>query len=289
MDKINLKARAKINIALDVVKRFENGYHDLRMIMQSVNLFDSLSIEKTNSGLIELTSNLQWLPTDERNLVYKASAYLKDTYSIKEGISIYLAKNIPVAAGLAGGSSDCAATLIGIRKLFNLPIEDEELMKIGKSFGADVPYCIMRGSALAEGIGEKLTKLPPFPFCYVLLSKPNISISTASVFGSLNIENIKTRPNIEELTAFIKEGRLDKIGSNMVNVLETVTELENPIISRIKQVMIEYNAQGAMMSGSGPTVFGLYSSKSDAQNAYNYLKNEMDLSQTYLTTIFNVV
>lgn len=171
MDDIKLRARAKINITLDAIRKMENGYHELEMIMQTVNLCDNLHIKKTNTGKVELKSNLVWLPCDSRNLVYRAAEYMRETYNIKEGIEIELVKNIPVAAGLAGGSSDCAATLVGINNLFRLNISQEELMKIGKSFGADVPYCILRGTALAEGIGEKLTVLPNFPNCYVLLAK----------------------------------------------------------------------------------------------------------------------
>ena len=190
MDDIKLRARAKINITLDAIRKMENGYHELEMIMQTVNLCDNLHIKKTNTGKVELKSNLVWLPCDSRNLVYRAAEYMRETYNIKEGIEIELVKNIPVAAGLAGGSSDCAATLVGINNLFRLNISQEELMKIGKSFGADVPYCILRGTALAEGIGEKLTVLPNFPNCYVLLAKPPISVSTASVFGALDLKKV---------------------------------------------------------------------------------------------------
>ena len=194
MDDIKLRARAKINITLDAIRKMENGYHELEMIMQTVNLCDNLHIKKTDTGKVELKSNLVWLPCDSRNLVYRAAEYMRETYNIKEGIEIELVKNIPVAAGLAGGSSDCAATLVGINNLFRLNVSQEELMKIGKSFGADVPYCILRGTALAEGIGEKLTVLPNFPNCYVLLAKPPISVSTASVFGALDLKKV----NIEK-------------------------------------------------------------------------------------------
>lgn len=287
MNFIKLKARAKINTALDVIGKFDNGYHNLRMIMQSVNLYDNLFIKKIKEDKIVLKTNLTFLPCDERNLVYKAAMLLKEKYEIKEGIYIDLHKRIPIAAGLAGGSSDCAATLIGIRRLFNLPISQEELMDIGKQLGADVPYCIMRGTALAEGIGEKLTKLPPFPYCYVLLSKPAFSVSTASVFKSLNIDEIKEHPKVDKMIEDIKNNDLESICGSLSNVLETVTIKDYPVIEEIKQVMLKHNALGSLMSGSGPTVFGIFTSKADGLEALKELKREYKIKDTFLTTVFN--
>lgn len=287
MNFIKLKARAKINTALDVLGKLDNGYHDLRMIMQSVNLYDNLFIKKTKTGIVEMKTNLSYLPCDDRNLVYKTAVLLKEKYNIEDGIYIDLYKRIPVAAGLAGGSSDCAAALIGIRRLFNLPITHEELMEMGKDFGADVPYCIMRGTALAEGIGEKLTKLPPFPFCYVLLSKPSFSVSTASVFQGLNINEITNHPDIEKMIYNIEKKDLQAICNGLSNVLETVTIKNYPIIDDIKSIMLKNNALGSLMSGSGPTVFGIFASKNDCLSALKELKSDLKIKDTYLTTIFN--
>lgn len=287
MDFLKLNARAKINITLDVLRRREDGYHDLSMIMQTINLCDNIFIKKTDTGIIELTSNLSWMPCDERNLIYQAAKVLKDKYDIKEGIYIELTKNIPVAAGLAGGSSDCAATLIGIRNLFKLPITNEELMVIGKKLGADVPYCIMRGTALAEGIGEKLTPLPPFPNCYVLICKPPINVSTATVFGALDLNKVEKRPDNEKVIELIKNKDLKGICDNMCNVLENVTIANYPIVEDIKKAMIEHKAVGSMMSGSGPTVFGFYNDYDTALGALKEIRHKFKIKEVYVTTIYN--
>lgn len=288
MDAIHLKARAKINITLDAISKMENGYHELRMIMQTVNLCDNLEIKKNKTGEITLSSNLVWLPCDSRNLVYRAAEYMKSTYKIKDGIEIKLIKNIPVAAGLAGGSSDCAAALIGINNLFRLNISQQELMKIGKDFGADVPYCILRGTALAEGIGERLTVLPNFPNCYILLAKPPISVSTAAVFGALDLNKVKKHPDTEKIIDYIKNGDLKSTADNMVNVLETVTCEKYPVINQIKSAMLDQGAIGAMMSGSGPTVFGIFDNYKEGVNALKLIKKKFRTKEVYLTTVFNV-
>lgn len=288
MDEIKLRARAKINITLDAISKMENGYHQLEMIMQTVNLCDNVNIKKTNTGDIQLKSNLVWLPCDSRNLVYRAAEYMKNTYNIKEGLEIELVKNIPVAAGLAGGSSDCAATLVGINNLFRLNISQEELMKIGKDFGADVPYCILRGTALAQGIGEKLTVLPNFPNCYVLLAKPPISVSTGAVFGALNLEKVKKHPHTSTIIEYIEKGNLQGVADNMVNVLESVTCVKYPVIEEIKKTMLENGALGSMMSGSGPTVFGLFTSYKEGIHALKLIKQKFRTKEVYLTTVFNV-
>ena len=288
MCKFECKAYAKINITLDAIRKMENGYHELEMIMQTVNLCDNLHIKKTDTGKVELKSNLVWLPCDSRNLVYRAAEYMRETYNIKEGIEIELVKNIPVAAGLAGGSSDCAATLVGINNLFRLNISQEELMKIGKSFGADVPYCILRGTSLAEGIGEKLTVLPNFPNCYVLLAKPPISVSTASVFGALDLKKVNKHPDTKAIIDCIEKGDLQTVSDNMVNVLETVTCEKYPVIEQIKKAMIDNGAIGSMMSGSGPTVFGFFSEYKEGLHALKFIKNKFRTKEVYLTTVFNI-
>lgn len=287
MDFIKLKARAKINITLDVLSDRSDGYHELQMIMQTVNLCDNLFIKRSGVPGITLKSNLTWLPCDERNLIYKAAQKMTELYDLKEGIYIDLNKTIPVAAGLAGGSTDCAATLVGIRSLFQLDISDEELMAIGKELGADVPYCIKRGTALAEGIGEKLTTLPPFPNCYVLLAKPPINVSTAMVFKAFDESVVEKRPDNKKIIEYIEKGDLEAVCGEMCNVLETVTIKAHPIIADIKAAMLANKAVGSMMSGSGPTVFGFFRSYEEGIEALKYIRREFRIKELYLTTVFN--
>lgn len=287
MDQISLKSRAKINITLDVIGKRPNGYHDLSMIMQTVNLYDLVFIRKMHAPGIKLTTNLKWLPNDEGNIVYQAAKLFKETCGIETGIFIELNKRIPVAAGLAGGSSNAAATLIGLNTLFETGLTQEELMALGLQLGADVPYCILGGTALAEGIGEVLTPLPPMPNCYVLVAKPKINVSTAFVFKSLDIQNIEEHPNNKKVIEAIKQGDINVVAQNMKNVLETVTQKRYPIIGEIKRIMLEYGAEGAIMSGSGPTVFGIYHSKDDAYKATYDLKLKYLVGDIFITTMYN--
>lgn len=287
MKQIRLNARGKINITLDVLRKREDGYHDLSMIMQTVNLCDNLCIKTTDTGIIEMTSNYSWLPCDEKNLVYKAAALMKKKYDIKEGLSIHLDKNIPVAAGMAGGSSDCAATLVGIRNLLKINADDHELMALGKTLGADVPYCILRGTALAEGIGEKLTQLPPFPDSTLLIAKPPINVSTAAVFGSFDLSKVDKHPNNKKMIELIKNKDLQGICDNMCNVLESVTVKNYPIIKTIKKAMIDKGAIGSLMSGSGPTVFGFFENYDKALNALKFIRTKHYIKEIYITTVFN--
>ena len=287
MDRINIFARAKINTALDVVGKREDGYHDLRMIMQTVNLCDNITISKSKEKGIRLQSNLSWLPCDSRNLVYRAAQEMIDACGIKGGVDIELKKRIPAAAGLAGGSADCAATLIGMRSLYGINMPNEQLMKIGESLGADVPFCIMRGTALAEGKGEILTPLPPFPDTFVLLAKPPINVSTPVIFKEFSQAEVKERPDIEKMIAYIKQGDLKGICETMCNVLETVTVNKYPVISDINRSMMEYGADGSMMSGSGPTVFGFYDSYEKGLEALKFIRSRYHIKEIHLTTVFN--
>lgn len=287
MKYINLKARAKINTALDVLGKREDGYHELRMIMQTVNLCDNIFIKKIRENNIKLTCNLSWLPVDGRNLMYKAADLMRKRYNIESGIAMELTKTIPVAAGLAGGSSDCAAVIVGINRLFDLNIPFEEMLSIGKELGADVPYCIMRGTVLAEGIGEKLTKLSPFPDCFVLLCKPNINVSTATVFKSLELDSVTEHPDIEKMIADIEKGDIKAVADGMCNVLENVTIKNYPIIADIKTKMLDNGAIGSMMSGSGPTVFGFYESYEKGLIALKEIRHTFHVREVYLTTVFN--
>lgn len=287
MDKIKLKALGKINLGLDVLGRRPNGYHDVRMVMQTVYLYDQILLEKTDKEGISLETNLFYLPVNENNLAYRATKMLIDEFAIKEGVHISLEKHIPVAAGMAGGSSNAAAVLYGMNRLFQLGLTDQELMDRGVQLGADVPYCIMRGTVLAEGIGEKLTPLPAMPKCHVLLAKPPISVSTQKVYEKLDAQKVTKHPDIDGILLGLQTGDLKKITSSMGNVLENVTITEYPQIESIKDVMKEEGALNAMMSGSGPTVFGIYDDKMLARRAAARIREEQLAKQVHVTTMHN--
>lgn len=287
MDTISLKALAKINLGLDVVRRREDGYHEVRMVMQTIHLYDRLEMEKTATQGIELSTNLSYLPVNENNLVYRAGKLLMDEFGITEGIKVYLNKRIPVAAGMAGGSTDAAAMLYGMNELFELGLSREQLMERGVKIGADVPYCLMRGTALAEGIGEILTPLAPMVKCPVLIAKPAISVSTSFVYQNLKLDADTKHPDIDRLIRDIRKQDLGAIAGDMGNVLESVTIPNYPVIAQIKEQMMDSGAINAMMSGSGPTVFGLFEEEETAQAAYQKMKESGLAKQVYLTTIYN--
>lgn len=287
MKEISVKALAKINLGLDVIRKREDGYHEVKMVMQTIHLFDRLEIRKTVSDDITIATNLAFLPANENNLVYKAAKLLKDEFHIRDGVDVKLHKHIPVAAGMAGGSTDAAATLYGMNRIFDLGLSREELMERGVKIGADVPYCIMRGTALAEGIGEKLTALPPMVKCPVLIAKPQISVSTKFVYENLKLNDGIPHPDIDRLIADIREKDLSKIAADMGNVLETVTIPHYPVIAEIKEHMLAHGAAGAMMSGSGPTVFGLFEKEKTAAAAYEAMWSSGLAKQVYLTSIYN--
>lgn len=258
MNSISLKAYAKINIGLDVTGKLPDGYHLVKMIMQNIDLYDEVVLTENVSGDIRLDMNVDFLPTDERNLAYKAAKLMKEDFGIDRGIDIYIRKNIPAAAGMAGGSTDAAAVMTGMNKLFDLNIDRNILMEHGLKLGADVPYCIMGGTALAEGIGEKLTQLSPCPDCYVLVAKPDISVSTAYVYTNLVLDDTTVHPDIDMVRNALESGDIRTAAQNMGNLLENVTQKEYPVISEIKHIMDDNGALGSLMSGSGPTVFGLF-------------------------------
>lgn len=287
MKAIAVKALAKINLGLDVVRKREDGYHEVKMVMQTIHLFDRLEMKKTQADEITITTNLTFLPTNENNLVYKAAKLLKDEFSIKDGIHVKLHKHIPVAAGMAGGSTDAAAVLYGMNSMFELGLSKGELMQRGVKIGADVPYCIMRGTALAEGIGEKLTALPPMVKCPVLIAKPQISVSTKFVYENLRLNEGIVHPDIDTLVSDIEAKDLPKIAADMGNILETVTIPNYPVIAQIKDLMKEQGALNAMMSGSGPTVFGLFDTEETAVRAYEKMRKSGLAKQVYLTSIYN--
>ncbi len=287
MEKISLKALAKINLGLDVVKRRADGYHEVRMIMQTIHLHDRLEITKAKEPGIRIAVNLDFLPTGEDNLIYKAVRMLMESYSIREGVDVKLEKRIPVAAGMAGGSTDAAAALYGMNELFHLGLKRSGLMELGVKIGADVPYCLMRGTALAEGIGEKLRSLPPMPKCPVLVAKPAASVSTKSVYENLKLDEQTVHPDIYAQIAAIREGNLKAAAEHMGNLLETVTIPRCPVIDEIKRCMMEHGALNAMMSGSGPAVFGLFEDEKTAKAAYGQVMKSHLAKQVCLTSIYN--
>jgi len=283
MNEFTIKAYAKINLGLDVIGRLENGYHEVRMIMQTVGICDELTFQKLDEGIV-ITTDAGELPTDENNLIYKAAKLMFDTYQVQGGVKIHLQKNIPIAAGMAGGSTDAAATMKGIRELYGLECSQEELMALGVKIGADVPYCIMGGTALAEGIGEKLTALPKAPQCYLLVAKPDINVSTKYVYEHLDAEGVDVHPDIDGMLLAIENGDLQGVVERLGNVLENVTVKAHPIITTIKERMMELGASGSMMSGSGPTVFGIFTEENKALDAYEAMKGDKLAKQIFVTT-----
>lgn len=288
MDKIELRALGKINLGLDILGRRENGYHDVRMVMQTVYIYDRVILKKTKKTEITIDTNLKFLPVNENNIAYKAAQMMREEFHIKEGVHISLEKHIPVAAGMAGGSADAAAVLYGMNLLFSLGLSEEELKKRGVKLGADVPYCIMRGTVLAEGIGEKLSPLPPMPKCYILIAKPPISVSTQTAYEKFDALEEVEHPDIDGIIEGLNHQDLHKIAASMGNVLEDVTEEEAPQIKEIKKIMMESGALGAMMSGSGPTVFGIFNHRSKAKAAAAKIKGNNMARQIYVTNVHNV-
>ena len=272
MRQIILKAYAKINLGLDVLRKREDGYHDVRMIMQSVGLYDKLTLKKIPKDEILLSSNIGSLPNNDKNLVYKAIRLIKEECGVTGGVKADLEKHIPMAAGLAGGSTDAAAALIGMNKLFDLGLTQERLMELGVKIGADVPYCIMGGTALSEGIGEVLTPIHPMPHCYILIAKPRISVSTRFVYENLEADKLPYHPDIDGMMEALQADDLNGVAMRLSNVLETVTAKKYPIIGQLKDAMMEAGALNSLMSGSGPTVFGLYADKNTAMNALDKIQ-----------------
>lgn len=282
-------AYAKINLTLDVLAKRPDGYHDLRMIMQTVSLRDNLAIRVGCGGdAIKTVSNLGYLPDDDRNITVKAArAFFAATGISCDGVHIAVEKRIPVAAGLAGGSADGAAVLRALDRLYDTRLGLDALCEIGRRVGADIPFCIRGGTMLAEGVGEKLTALPNMPECYVVLCKPGYGMSTARVFGALNLARIRKHPDTERVLAAIDAGDLSQIAAGMYNVLEEVVSGERGDISAVEEALLRCGALGAMMSGSGSTTFGLFCDENSAKKAYEYLKKRY--RETFLTktcTIF---
>lgn len=287
MHQVELKSLAKINLGLDVLGRRENGYHDVRMVMQTIYLYDEVKVERIRTPEIVIESNLRYLPKGEGNIAYKAAKLLRDEFQIESGIKITLKKHIPVAAGLAGGSSNAAAVLFGMNRLFRLGLSQKELMERGVTLGADVPYCIMRGTVLAEGIGEELSPLPPMPKCTVVIAKPPISVSTKAVYEAMDAGEITEHPDIDGIIEGLREADIYRIAASMGNVLENVTIPMHPVIEEIKNEMKNAGAINAMMSGSGPTVFGLFTNSRAAKRAQKQIREKELAGQVYVTNIHN--
>ena len=284
---MKMKAYAKINIALDAIGKREDNYHLLRMIMQTVDLYDVIEIENSNDSNISISCNKHYVPTDERNLAYKAAVLFRDEFNIKDGVKINIKKNIPVAAGMAGGSTNAAAVLVIMNRLFNVNASLEVLKEIGLKIGADVPYCIEGGTALCEGIGEIITPLKPFENKILVVLKPNFGVSTKEVYTNLDINKIRKHVNIEGLIQAMENDDLDYVSKNMKNVLENVTLKKHTILKNIKEDMRKSGALGAMMSGSGPTVFAFFDDMLTAQRAFEFLKGKYKYSDVYITRTIN--
>lgn len=284
MNHYEIKAYAKINLGLDVTGKRSDGYHLVKMVMQAIDLWDLVTLEKTQEGLT-LTCSSGEVPPGEDNLAFRAARLMLEKFSISSGVHIHLQKNIPVAAGLGGGSADAAAVMRGISRLFALEIPLPRLMELGLGLGADIPFCLMGGTALAEGIGEKLTPLPPLPHCHILAAKPQAGISTGYVYEHLDAQGVKTHPDLDGMRLALDRGSLRGVLERLGNVLETVTIPALPVIDTLKARMLSLGAAGSLMSGSGPTVFGIFPDGQEdrARAALEQLSREGQARQVFLT------
>lgn len=283
MSKLQLQAYAKINIGLDVIRKLDNGYHEVRMIMQTIGLHDTIYMEPCEEKRLNLTTDSDETGSMENNLAYRAAKLLFDEFSLPGGLDMHLIKRIPVAAGLAGGSSDAAAVLRGMNRLYELGISQKGLMERAVTLGADVPYCVTGGTCLAEGIGERLRKTVPVPECYVLVAQLPVGVSTKWVYGELEADKIQVHPDIDGMLEAMEQGDLELLGSRMDNVLQPVTIAGYPIVQRVIEQMEQTDACKVMMSGSGPTVFGLYRTREVCHEAYKKMQWMPDVTQVFET------
>ncbi len=284
MERIVRNAYAKINLGLDVLRRREDGYHEVKMIMQTIGLYDTLTFTRKEEPGIELKIDRAGLDTGKGNLICRAAEMLFAEAGISPGVEIFLEKRIPVAAGMAGGSTDAAAALLGLNDLLELGYPLERLQALSVKLGADIPYCLMGGTALAEGIGEVLTKLPAPPPCVLTVAKPDIDVSTKFVYENLHADTLAFHPDIDGMEAAIRNGSLSGITERMGNVLETVTVREYPVIDGIKELMKAAGAENALMSGSGPTVFGIFTEEETARKAAEQIKERGMAGQVFVTS-----
>ena len=275
MSSISLKAYAKINLTLDIVSRRSDGYHNVEMVMQSVDLWDLITLKEIRDG-IELDSNIAQLPKDEGNIAWRAAQLIKTEFNIQKGIQITIDKNIPIEAGLAGGSADCAAVLLGLNKLWNLGMDIKTLQALGKRLGADVPFCLVGGTALAEGIGDILTPIRSREEMWLVIIKPEFGVSTKEIYSRLRLEAIGKRPDNQRMIKCLESGDIHGISSNLVNVLEEVTISMHPQLYKLKEELIDYGALGTLMSGSGPSVYGIFPGKEAAKKAAQSLNDKYD-------------
>ena len=287
MERVSRKAYAKINIGLDVLRRREDGYHELKMIMQTVDICDDLLFERTAQPGIVIRTDHEELPVDGNNLIYKAADLLFQEKGITEGVKITLTKRIPIAAGMAGGSSDAAAAMHGLNELFQMGYSIRELQEFGVKLGADIPYCLVGGTMLSEGIGEILTPLPTPPECFLVVAKPDINVSTGFVYGNLHAESLTYHPDIDGMVEALRAGSLSGITDRLGNVLETVTIKEYPVIEEIKELLRKMGAENALMSGSGPSVFGIFKKKETAESAARAVEERQLAKQIFVTTFYN--
>lgn len=286
MNSIKVKANAKVNLVLDVVRRQPDGYHQVDMIMQTIGLCDYLFMEKIPSGIelkMENAEENQLVPLNEDNLIYKTALLIQREYNISEGVLITLEKNIPVAAGMAGGSTDAAAVFRGMNELFQLNMSLEKMQSLGVKIGADVPYCIMGGTVRAQGIGEKLVQLPKMMDVIILVAKPDISVSTKFVYENLHVDQIQKHPDVITAIKALEHENLGELAATMENILENVTIKEYPVITEIKRQMEKSGAVKALMSGSGPTVFGLFTDTKQAEQAYHDVKAGFQNVEVFIT------
>lgn len=282
MESIIIDSPAKINLSLDVIGKREDGYHLLEMIMQTISLYDKVKISKSSEMMV--TCSAQGVPCDKSNIAYRAAELMKSRFNIGDNFKIEIEKNIPVAAGLAGGSTNGAAVIKGINELYSLNLSKDDMMEIGLKLGADVPFFFEGGTCLAEGIGERLTKLSDIS-CSLVVAKPPIFVSTKYVYQNLKLDEIVVHPNTKRLIEYIKENNIRYLADSMVNVLESVTIKEYPVIQEIKNIMLEFGALGSMMSGSGPSVFGIFEDIKDAQKCHNRLRDY--IKEVYVVSTIN--
>lgn len=287
IDKTTQRAYAKINIGLDVLRRRADGYHEVKMIMQTVDIYDELVLERRKEPGIELRMDNSDLPSGGDNLICRAADLLFREKKITEGVNISLTKRIPIAAGMAGGSADAAAALRGLNELFDMGYSLKELQALGVGLGADIPYCLAGGTMLSEGIGEILTPLPAPPAAHLVIAKPDINVSTAFVYGNLHADRLAWHPDIDGMIAALQKGDLDGITDRLGNVLETVTVKAHPVIEQIKELLRKQGAENALMSGSGPTVFGIFKEKETAARAAEAVERGRLAKQIFVTTFYN--
>lgn len=287
MDKILIKAYAKINLTLNVLRRLENGYHELEMIMQSVGLHDTVEVEKNDLGIVRVFSNSSKVPVGPNNTAYRAAEGIIEKYELKNGVDIHIQKRIPVAAGLAGGSADAAAVIKAMRELFLPSVPIEKFHKFASAIGKDVPFCIKNGTAFAFGLGDKLVYIKDCPLFYTVIAKPDIDVSTAAVYKALEIDKITKRPDTKAVLKAIDMSDKKAISDSVLNVLETVTAVKYPVICRLKEFMINNGALASAMSGSGPSVFGLFDSEEKAQYVCESIKKEFGITEVYSTQTVN--